>query len=401
MKHVPVAAGKARRPLRFCKTTWRWLLLTVCFLPLLTVGSGSLAAPGDAGAAKPKTPAAPVHVAVSSQKDMPIALQAIGTVEPFARVSIKSQVAGVLGKVNFREGDPVQAGDLLFSIDSRPYQARHNQALATLAKDQAELDNARKQAARYLPAAEKGYVSAEQADQMQTSVNTLEATIQADEAAVENARLDLDYCSIRAPISGVTGELLADPGNLVKALADDPLVTINQVTPIKVSFTLSEQLLPEVKKHLAAGQTEVTAAPSGHNGEPLTGRISFLDNRVDTASGTIRLKAIFANPGQTLWPGQFVQVHLRLAVRKGAVVVPSRAVQTSQSGNFVYVVKPDETVELRPVTPGFSVDEETVIENGLAAGETVVTDGQLRLAPGVKVKPVEAQNESGKAEAAK
>jgi len=373
-----------------------WLLLA---LSLLLFPEGSISLAADNGTAKSK-PAAPVSVAVSSRKDMPVEIQAIGNVEAFASVEVKSQVTGLLEKVNFREGDRVKAGDLLFQIDPRPFSARLNQALATLARDRAELDNARKQAARYQPAAEKGYVSAEQADQAQTSVSTLTAAIAADEAEVEAARLDLENCSIRAPISGFTGELLEDQGNLVKAAADDPLVTINQVAPIKVSFTLAERLLPELKQHLAAGELAVEATPAGHSGAPQAGQISFLDNRVDSSSGTIRLKADFANREQALWPGQFIHLRLQLATRKDVVVIPSRAVQTSQSGNFVYVVKGDQTVELRPVTPGFSVGAESVIETGLEAGETVVTDGQLRLAPGVKVNAVEPRGSSEKSGAA-
>lgn len=373
-------------------TVWPTLALCLLLLLLLLPGCSDSgpATGGTAGKGKSSEAAAPVTVAISLRKDMPVAVEATGTVEPFASVGVKSQVAGVLEKVNFREGDRVKAGDLLFSIDQRPYTARLNQALATLAKDRADLNNARKQAERYLPAAAKGYVSEEQSDQAQTSVATLAATVQADEAAVASARLDLDNCTINSPISGYTGALQADPGNLIKAEADQPLVTINQVSPIKVSFTLAEQSLAEVRTALTGGSPQVQAMPPGAKGQPLTGRISFLDNTVNATTGTILLKATFANPNQTLWPGQFVQVRLQLATRKDAIVIPARAVQPSQNGNFVYVVNKDATVELRPVTLGFSVGDEAVIDAGLAAGETVVTDGQLRLAPGVKVNPQEA-----------
>ncbi len=376
------------------------LILALCLLFILP-GCSVSETQSDTGGktARPRESSVPVSVATSSRKDMPVEVQAVGSVEPFVAVGIKSQVAGVLEKVNFREGDPVKAGDLLFRIDPRPFDARLHQALAALAKDRAALDNARKQAARYRPAAEKGYVSEEQSDQAQTSVAVLAATVAADEAAVESARLDLDNCTIRAPISGYTGALLVDQGNLIKAEADQPLVTINQVKPIKVSFALSEQALPELKKYLAAGSLAVQAVPDGYRGEPLVGRISFLDNRVDAATGTIRLKATFANPDRILWPGQFVYVRLRLTTRRDATVVPARAVQTSQNGNFVYVVNPEQRVEMRPVTLGFSVAGESVIETGLAAGETVVTDGQLRLAPGVKVRLAEADTATGKTEA--
>ena len=373
-------------------------LLALCLLLLLLSCSGGKEAQKKNG--KDKSKPVPVTVAASSRKDMPVEVEAIGTVEPFASVGVKSLVAGVLDKVNFREGDPVKGGDLLFTIDPRPFVAQLNQAQATLAKDRATLDNARRQAERYTPAAAKGYVSEEQADQARTSVATLAAVVQADEAAVESARLDLNNCSIRSPISGYAGGLLVDQGNLVKASADEPLVTINQVTPIKVSFTLPEQTLPELKKHLSARTLEVLATPPGNGAKPLSGKLSFLDNTVDPTTGTIRLKAAFANPDRSLWPGQFVNVRLLLAIRKDATVVPVQAVQTGQNGAYLYVVKKDQTVEQRPVTVAFSLGNDSVIASGLTAGETVVTDGQLRLTPGAiikAVKPVEA----GKTEAAK
>ncbi|MCB2148655.1 MAG: efflux RND transporter periplasmic adaptor subunit [Deltaproteobacteria bacterium] len=397
MKRCPMRDGDGRLLLLYAG---RGLILALGLLFILQ-GCSVSETQSDTGEkpARSKASSVPVSVATTSRKDMPVEVQAVGSVEPFAAVGIKSQVAGVLVNVNFREGDPVKAGDLLFRIDPRPFDARLHQALAALAEDRAALDNARRQAARYRPAAEKGYVSEEQSDQAQTSVAVLAAAVAAEEAAVESARLDLDNCTIRSPISGYTGVLLVDQGNLVKAEADQPLVTINQVQPIKVCFALSEQALPELKKYLAAGSLAVQAVPVGYCGEPLVGRISFLDNMVDAATGTIRLKATFANPDRILWPGQFVHVRLQLTTRRDATVVPARAVQTSQTGNFVYLVDPEQRVELRPVTLGFSVGDESVIERGLAVGETVVTDGQLRLAPGVKVRFVQADTATGKTEA--
>lgn len=389
------SAGKTRISLSPGLGAGLWPLLALCLLLLLSGCSGGKEAQKKGG--KNKSKPVPVTVAASSRKDMPVEVEAIGTVEPFASVGVKSLVAGVLDKVSFREGDPVKAGDLLFTIDPRPFVARLGQAQAALAKDRAALDNARRQAERYTPAAEKGYVSEEQADQARTSVATLAAVVQADEAAVESARLDLGNCSIRSPISGYAGGLLVDQGNLVKASADEPLVTINQVTPIKVSFTLPEQTLPELKKHLSARTLEVLATQPGNGAKPGRGKLSFLDNTVDPTTGTIRLKAAFANPDRNLWPGQFVNVRLLLTTRKDATVVPVQAVQTGQDGAYLYVVKKDQTVELRPVTVAFSVGNDSVIASGLAVGETVVTDGQLRLTPGAVIKPVKA----GKAEAAK
>ena len=375
----------------FCKALR--LILVIC--PLFILPGCPDSKQGPAGGGKSRGEPAPVILATSSRKDMPVEVEAVGSVEPFASVGIKSLVTGILKKVTFKEGDPVKEGDLLFTIDERPFIASLNQARAALAKDRAALDNARKQAVRYLPAAEKGYVSQEKSDQAQTSVATLEATVKADEAAVEGARLDLDNCSIRSPIAGFTGALLQDRGNLITAESDQPLVTINQVTPIKVSFTLPEKILPELKKYLGSGSLKVQATPAGHSDSPLAGRISFLDNTVDATTGTIRLKATFPNPDQALWPGQFVHVTLQLTTRKDAIVIPAKAVQTSQEGNFVYVVKKDQTVELRPVTVASGINGESVIEAGLTVDETVVTDGQLRLAPGMKVKAVETNGNAG------
>jgi len=392
------SAANSRLPLSPGPRAGLWPILALCLLLLLAGCSGDKEAKKKDG--KDKNKPVPVTVAVSSRKDMPVEVEGIGTVEPFASVGVKSLVAGVLDKVNFREGDPVKAGDLLFAIDPRPFVARLSQAKAALAKDRAALDNARRQAERYTPAAAKGYVSEEQADQAQTSVSTLTALVQADEAAVESARLDLGNCSIRSPLTGYAGGLQVDQGNLVKASADEPLVTINQVTPIKVSFTLPEQTLPELKKHLSARTLEVLATLPGNTAKPLSGKLSFLDNTVDPTTGTIRLKATFANPDRSLWPGQFVNVRLLLTIRKDATVVPAQAVQTGQAGAYLYVVKKDQTVEQRPVTVAFSVGNDSVIASGLAVGETVVTDGQLRLTPGAAIKAVKPV-EAGKAEAAK
>ncbi|MFA7381860.1 MAG: efflux RND transporter periplasmic adaptor subunit [Desulfurivibrionaceae bacterium] len=388
------SAGKTRISLSPGLWAGLWPVLALCLLLLLSGCSGGKEAKNKDG--KDKSKPVPVTVAASSRKDMPVEVEAIGTVEPFASVGVKSLVAGILNKVNFREGDPVKAGDLLFAIDPRPFVARLSQAQAALARDRAALDNARRQAERYTPAAAKGYVSEEQADQAQTSVATLTALVQADEAAVENARLDLNNCTIRSPISGYAGGLLVDQGNLVKESADQPLVTINQVTPIKVTFSLPEQSLPELKKHLSAHPLEVLATPPGNGAKPLRGKLSFLDNTVDPSTGTIRLKATFANPERSLWPGQFVNVRLLLAIRKDATVVPLQAVQTGQDGAYLYVVKKDQTVEQRPVTVAFSVGNDSVIASGLEAGETVVIDGQLRLIPGATIKAVKPEAKAGK-----
>ncbi|MBU1564140.1 MAG: efflux RND transporter periplasmic adaptor subunit [Proteobacteria bacterium] len=332
----------------------------------------------------PKKRAAPVSIGLSSKRTVPVELKAIGTVEPFATVAIKSQITGTLKNIHFKEGDDVRKGDLLFSLDPRPFTAMLNQAQGSLIRDKAQLDNARKELERYTNAAKKGYVSIEQAEQAETKVATLAATIKADEAAVENARLQLEFCTIYAPIDGRTGELPVAEGNLIKANADTAMVTINQVAPIKISFTVPGKHFGEIKKYRDEGPLRVTLA--GPGGDPLTGTFSFLDNTLDPATGTIRLKAEFANKDKNLWPGQFVEVRLHLTSRPDVTVVPTQAVQIGQNGAHVFVVKDDATVEDRYITAGVIFDGDTVVESGLAPGERVVTDGQLQLTGGTKVE---------------
>lgn len=328
--------------------------------------------------------AMPVTIGRATVKSVPVALNAIGTVEPFATVAIKSQVTGILQNIHFSEGDDVKKGALLFTLDERPFTAQLNQARGALARDRAELENARKELKRYILAAGKGYVSSEQADTAATRVATLSATVQADEAAVENSRLQLEFCSIVAPIDGRTGELMVNAGNLIKANADTAMVTLNQIVPIKVSFTVPGKNLLEIQKYQAAKSLQVLVP--GIRGEPLQGIFAFLDNRIDTTTGTLLLKATFANTGRELWPGQFVDVQLVLTTRPDAVVVPSQAIQVRQDGAHVYVVRDDLTVEDRLVTTAMIIDKETVVDKGLAGGEKVVTNGQLQLSDGTKVQ---------------
>lgn len=344
-----------------------------------------------------KKPAVPVTVAVAGRKTMPVELAAIGNVEAFATVAIKSQITGEVQTVHFKEGQEVKKGDPLFTIDPRPYEAKLAEAQANLAKGLAELDNARKQVDRYGAVAQKGYVSAEQYDQVRTSAATLEAAILAERAAVESARLDLAYCTIRSPLDGFAGDLKADRGNLIKANADTFMVTINQVRPVNVSFALPERSLPEVKRYLQARPLLVRAAIPGEAGEPLAGTLTFVDNTVDPTTGTILLKATYANEDGRLWPGQFVNVVLELTSQPDVVVVPGQAVQTGQKGQYVYLVREDLTVAYRDVVTGLSADDEVVISQGLQPGDKVVTDGQLRLAPGASVQIAgSSRPESGK-----
>jgi membrane fusion protein, multidrug efflux system len=356
------------------------LLLSCSFFSSGCSGNGGGKGTGGDRARK----AVPVSIGRSEAKAVPSELRAIGTVEPFATVAIKSQITGVVQSIHFKEGDEVKQGDLLFTIDPRPFVALLDQSQGALARDRAELDNARKELERYSHAAQKGYVSTEQADQARTKTATLSATVKADEAAVENARLQLDFCSITSPINGYTGELLADRGNLIKANADTAMVTINQISPIKVSFTVPGKNLQEIIRYQKEGSLKVLVLPP--DGKPLTGIFSFLDNTVDPTTGTIRLKAEFANTDKMLWPGQFVEVHLILTVRQDTVVVPTAAIQIGQDGVHIYVVKTDMTVEDRHVTTGTIVDGETVVESGIKPGEQVVTDGQLQLIDGAKIE---------------
>jgi multidrug efflux system membrane fusion protein len=334
----------------------------------------------------PRMEKVPVISATVIQKAVPVQLRVIGNVEAYSTISVKSQIEGVLTRVHFKEGQYVNKGDILFTIDPRPYEAALKQAEANLAKDNAQLENAQKEVSRYEDLVKKGYVAQEQYDQIRTNAAALEATVNADKALVENARLQLKYCFIYSPITGRTGNLIANQGNLIKANADNPMVTINQIQPIYVTFSVPEQYLNEIKKYMAAGKLNVEAFISKEDVMPEQGVLTFIDNTVDMATGTIKLKGTFANKGKRLWPGQFVNVLLTLTMQPDAIVIPSQAVQAGQSGVYVFVIKSDLTVESRPVVVDRSLDGESVIEKGLQPGEKVVTDGQLRLVPGAKVE---------------
>ena len=326
----------------------------------------------------------PVTAAAAVEKTVPVQIRAIGNVEAYSAIAVKSQLDGVLTRVHFREGQDVKKGDLLFTIDPRPYEAALRQAEANLAKDTAQLENARVEVGRYEELVRKGYVAREQYDQIKTNAAALEATVNADKALVENARVQLKYCYIYSPIPGRTGYLVSNQGNLIKANADNPIVTINQIQPIYATFSVPEQYLSEIKKYMSSGKVRVDAVIAKEQTEE--GVLTFVDNAVDVNTGTIKLRATFANKERHLWPGQFVDVVMTLTTQPNAVVVPSQAVQTGQSGQYVFVIKNDLTVESRPIIVGRSLDGETVIEKGLQSGEKVVTDGQLRLVPGTKVE---------------
>lgn len=354
----------------------RFLLISLCILVA--------ACSGKKENTKEKPPV-PIRTAVSSIRTIPVQIRVIGNVEAYAVVSIKSQVNGRLEKVHFREGEDVRRGEPLFTIDSRPFEATLRQAKAALARDLAQERYARAQLRRYGELLKEGIVSRDQYEQLQANADALTETVRADRASVDNAAVMLGYCFIRAPIDGRTGNLMVQGGNLVRANDDPVLVTINLINPIYVAFSVPEKELAEIRKHKTAGDLKVEAFIPSDSGPAEQGVLSFLDNAVDAATGTIRIKGTFQNREKRLWPGQFVDVVLTLSTIPNAVVVPSQAVQTGQDGDYVFVVKPDRTVSYRQVVAGEAQDGVRVIKRGLAAGETVVTDGHLNLVPGARV----------------
>jgi multidrug efflux system membrane fusion protein len=329
----------------------------------------------------------PVVAAKVVRKAVPLRLEAIGNVEPYTTVSVKSRVEGQLETVAFREGEAVAAGQLLFEIDPRPYRAQLRQAQANLARDRAQWDNAKATLRRYEDLRDKNFVSGEVLLTARTAVEVGAANIEADEAAVESVRLQLDYATIRSPLSGRTGRLMVHQGNQVKA--DSVLVVINQMEPIRVSFALPERQLYALRDAARAGEVKVRAQLDGAAGPEPLGKLSFIDNAVDATTGTIKLKATFDNKDERLWAGQFVRVSVDLKEQAGAKVVPAKAAQVGPKGSYVFVIKPDLSVDKRDIVVERVQGEEAVIAQGLEEGEQVVADGQSRLVAGalVEVKP--------------
>jgi multidrug efflux system membrane fusion protein len=319
------------------------------------------------------------------QKTVLVKVSAVGAVEAYTTVSVRPQITGELIRIQFKEGQDVKKGDILFTIDPLPLEATLNQAEANLAKDMAQLQNAHEQARRYAELVKKQFVAQEQYDQIQTTANAFEAAVRANKAAVESAKVQLSYCTIRSPVDGRAGSFLVHAGNLVRINDATPLVVINQIHPIQVGFSLPEKYLLEIKKRIGGGSLKVEAIIPQNENDPEQGVVTFVDNAVDRTTGTIRLKGTFTNKENRLWPGQFVNVLLTLDKRPNAVVIPSRAVQVGQEGQYVFVVKANLTVEYRPVSVAQPQDGETVVEKGLEPGDKIVTDGFLRLAPGAKV----------------
>jgi multidrug efflux system membrane fusion protein len=330
--------------------------------------------------------AAPVAVVAAVQQSVPVRLQAIGNVEAYSSVAVKSRVDGQIVDVHFREGQEVKKGDVLFKIDSRPFEAALKQAEAQALRDVASRDQAASQERRYQELLEKNFVSKDAYAQYRTNAQTAEATSKASQAALENARLNLDYTVIRSPIDGYVGRALLQAGNMVKANDTISLVVINQVKPVYVSFAIPEQQLATVRDLMRKGPLSVEVAAPGADKPLAAGRIAFLDNAVDQTTGTIKVRAVFDNGDAALWPGQFYTVRVKLFDQDNAILVPSRALQTGPNGQFVYVVKDDQTVDLRRVSVTRSEGDNAVLgEGGVKAGEKVVVRGALRLAPGAKV----------------
>jgi len=364
-----------------------WILLLTSCSSGGAAGAGG--APPPAGRAAGAGAAVAVVAAPVVAKPMAVNVRVVGNVEASSTVEIRAQVTGALLSVGFTEGEEVAAGQLLFTLDSRPFEVALRQVEATVASTTAQAKNVETQLARQADLLKRGLVAQSDFDTTTAQLGALRGTIAANTAAADNARLQLQYTKIVSPVAGRTGALLVHPGALVRANDAAPLVIINQMAPVFVSFALPARLLPQVRNARAGGGLPVKVSPAGATGQDESGTVSFVDNAVDPSTDTVRLKATFANRSRRLWPGAFVDVLIQLSVSENAIVIPSSAVQASQQGQFVYVVKADQTVEVRPVTIGWVEGRESVIQSGVAAGETVVIDGQLRLTPGarVSVKP--------------
>jgi len=359
----------------------RWRRLFILSFVLIAFSS-SCAKKEEAKKPKPPVPVLAVKVI---QKDVPMLLRAIGNVEAYSTVSVRSIVAGEVTSVNFREGQDVKRGTLLFTIDPRPIQAELKRAESILAKDLVEAENAEVDSARYVDLYKKGMVSKQQHDQASTTGKSLRETVETDKAAIDSIKVQLGYTKIYSPIEGRTGVLNVNRGNIVKA-NDLPMVVINQIRPVYVTFSVPEKSLTDIQQLMSKGRLKVEARINGDTGPAAVGYLSFIDNGVDVGTNTIKLKATFDNADRRLWPGRFVDVLMMLSVRSGATVAPNSAILTGQKGQYVFVMKPDNTVESRPVVIGVTQDDMTLIEQGLKPGETVVTDGQVRLVPGAKVE---------------
>lgn len=381
--------SSATQPATSAKSCGARVLLVTAVLLLLGLGGACSKesrsnTPAGAGGGRP----VPVTAAIVGNRPVPVEISTFGTVEADSRVSLKSQVDGVITKVHFRKGQHVRKGDPLFTIDPRPFKAALDQAEANLARDTVLSKDAQKDVQRALDLYQKGIASEEELDKAKAASESLAATVRADTALVERARLDLEHCSITSPIDGRAGNVLVDQGNLVKA-NDASLAIINKISPIQVFFSIPQADLPDVRRYAAQSELKVRAYVEENDQDAESGQLVFVDNTIDKSTGTIQLAAVFENRDERLWPGQYVLVKLTLTTWSDAIVVPSKAVETGQDGKYVFVIRSDSTVEARPVTVLANADDIAVISKGLRPGERVVTDGQLRLSPGarVEVKP--------------
>jgi membrane fusion protein, multidrug efflux system len=373
----------------------------IAFLAVVALG-GIFYQTNLLGPARSQTPAArpqgpvPVRVATVAAKPTPMQFDTIGSVQTIASVALKSRLDAVIDKVLVRDGQFVKAGDILFQLDSRSAEAQLHQAEAVLARDQSQLANAQRDVERYKPLVSKDFVSHQQFDTSSTAARVLEATVQADQAALENAKVLLSYYTIVAPIDGRVGMIAIKRGNSIKS-NDVPLATVNQIQPIYVSFALPQNQLPELRAAMARGAVTVQVLPQGDKGAPVEGEVAFFENAIDTTSGTINVRGNFANDEQRLWPGEFVNVSVLVRMDADALVVPPAAIQVGQIGSYVFVIKDDNTAETRPVTVDRTVAGQVVISKGLSAGEKVAIDGLLRLTDGARVQIVADAKKPGDA----
>ncbi len=407
----------------FGKQVFSGTAICLTFLGVASLGSCGVNKSADKSDKKRGDMAVPVTATTVIEKSVPIEIQVIGNVEAYSTVTMKAQISGELTKVFIQEGDFVKKGQLLFGIDPRTYDAQMKQVEANLARDTAMLGQARAneardtaqmqyakaQSDRYAKLFQEGVMSREQTEQVRTAADAAGQSVAADKAAIEsaqaqmaatraaidNVKVMLSFTQMRSPIDGRTGNLMVKQGNIVTANATD-MMTITQVQPIYATFSVPESYLDQIKGFMAQAKLPVIATPQDNEAAVETGVLTFIDNTVDSNTGTIKMKGTFANADRKLWPGQFVRVILRLTTQANALVLPNQAVQTGQDGQFVYVIKPDRTVEFRPVTTGARVDQQLVVQKGLQAGESVVLEGQLRLSPGSRVSlPGERQQRPG------
>jgi multidrug efflux system membrane fusion protein len=359
--------------------------LAGCVLALGFAACGKKEDPAQQRAAQQADRVIPVSVAKVEQKDFPVFLDGLGTVTAFYMVTVRSQVDGRLENVLFREGQPVKKGEVLAQIDPRPFQIQLHQGEGALARDEAQLLAAKRNLARFEDLAKRKLIAQQQADDQRALAGQFEGAVRIDRSAIETARLNLAYARITSPIDGIAGIRNVDPGNLVRATDANGIVTVAQLDPIAVIFTLPQDVLPQVSGQLRQGPLEVRVLARDGASELGRGKLEVIDNTINATTATVRLKAVLANPQHSLWPNQFVKARLLLTVRQGAIVMPAAAVQRGPDGTFAYVVQPDQTVQPHPVTIELQQGEETVVGKGVNVGDTVVTEGQNQLRPGSKV----------------